>query len=84
MGSASNSATAAADPGEGRVVREQRRDLREREDEDEVEEELSRRDAVLVVDCRRGHPWRPYPVTRMARRHRGEGRKLREFHEDAP
>ena len=50
---------AAADPGERRVVGEQRRDLREREHEDEVEEELPRRDAVLVLDCRRGHPRRP-------------------------
>ena len=52
----------AADPGERRVVGEQRRDLREREHEDEVEEQLSRRDAMLVVDCQRGHPARPYPA----------------------
>jgi len=44
---------AAADPSEGRFVGEQRRDLREREHEDEAEEELPRRNAVLVVDCRR-------------------------------
>ncbi len=50
---------AATDSGERRVSSEQRRDLREREHEDEVEEELSRGDAVLVVDCRSGHPVRP-------------------------
>ena len=53
---------AAAEPGERRVVGEQRRDLCEREHEDEVEEELSRRDAVFLFDCRRGHPSRPYPA----------------------
>ena len=37
-----------------------RRDLREREDEDEVEEELARRDAVLVIDSRDAHLARPY------------------------
>ena len=34
--------------------------MREREHEDEVEEELPWRDAVLVIDCRRGHRPRPY------------------------
>ena len=43
-------ADAAADPCERRVVREQRRDLGKREDEDEVEEELSWRDTVLVLE----------------------------------
>jgi hypothetical protein len=47
---------AAADPGERRVVGQQRRDLREREHEDEVKVELPRRDTVLMVLCRRGHP----------------------------
>ena len=50
----------AADPCERRVVGEQRRDLREREHEDEVEEELPRRDAVLVFDGRDAHLSRPY------------------------
>jgi len=49
----------AADPGERWVVGEQRRHLREREHEDEVEEELSWRDAVLLVDCCGNHPLRP-------------------------
>jgi hypothetical protein len=49
-----------ADPGEGRIGGKQRRDLRECEDEDEVEEELSRRDVVLEVACRRHHRPRPY------------------------
>jgi hypothetical protein len=40
---------------ERRVVGEQRRDLGEREHEHEVEEELARGDAVLLVDCRRDH-----------------------------
>jgi DnaK suppressor protein len=43
-----------ANPGQGRIVGYQRRDLREREHEDQVEEELSRRDAVLV-GCNRRH-----------------------------
>jgi len=47
---------AATDPRERRVVSEQGRHLREREHEDEVEEELSRRDAVLLFDCGRRHP----------------------------
>src|SRR5262249_18320043 len=46
---------AVPDPRPGRGVGKERRDLREREDEDEVEEELARRDAVLVVDGQRGH-----------------------------
>ena len=33
----------------GGVAADQRRDLREREDEDEVEEQLERRDALLAV-----------------------------------
>ena len=48
---------AAADPAERRVVGEQRRHLREREHEHEVEEELSRRDVLAY--CRRGHVSRP-------------------------
>ena len=47
---------AATDPREGRVVREQGRHLREREHEDQVKEEFSRGDAMLLLDCRRGHP----------------------------
>ena len=38
----------AQDPAPGRVVGEQARDLRDREDEDEVEEKLERSDALLV------------------------------------
>jgi hypothetical protein len=40
---------AAEDSAPGRVVREQARDLRDREHEHQVEEELERRDLVLVV-----------------------------------
>jgi hypothetical protein len=47
----------------GRVVREQSRHLRDREDEDQVEEELERGDLVLVELGRLARP----PV-----RHRGE------------
>jgi hypothetical protein len=43
-----------ADHGEGGVVSEQHHDLREREHEDEVEEELSWRDAMLLFDCCHG------------------------------
>ena len=39
-----------AEPAPGRVVRQDRRDLREREDEDEVEEELERRDPLLALN----------------------------------
>jgi hypothetical protein len=53
----------APDPGERGVVGEQRCDLREREHEDEVEEELLRRDAVLTIDCRDGHRPRPYSAS---------------------
>jgi hypothetical protein len=45
----------STDPGEGRVVGEERCDLREREHEDEVEEKLARRDTVLLVDSRCRH-----------------------------
>ena len=38
----------AAELREGRILREERRDLREREDEDDVEEQLERRDQRLV------------------------------------
>jgi hypothetical protein len=50
---------AATDSHERRVVGKQRCYLREREHDDQVEEELSRRDAVLVVDCRCDHRSRP-------------------------
>jgi hypothetical protein len=40
---------AVAEPAPRRVVRHQRRDLREREHEDQVEEQLERRHAVLVL-----------------------------------
>jgi hypothetical protein len=59
---------AAADPCERRVVGEQRRDLREREHEDEVEEELARRNAVLVLDGRDAHLSRPYSVRPIVHR----------------
>jgi hypothetical protein len=51
---------AVSDPGEGGVAGEQRRNLREREHEDEVEEEFSGRDAMLVLDRRDAHLSRPY------------------------
>ena len=43
------------DAGPRRVVREHGRDLREREDEDEVEEELERRDALFSLDVLFAH-----------------------------
>ncbi len=64
---------APADPGERRVVGEQRRDLREREDEDEIEEELPRGDAVLLVDSRDAHPC-PRLTQRFARPDSGASR----------
>ena len=39
-----------AEPGPRLVVQEDRRDLREREHEDEVEEQLERRDPVLALE----------------------------------
>ena len=39
----------------GRIIRQNRCDLREREDEDEVEEELERRDALLALDVLLAH-----------------------------
>jgi hypothetical protein len=49
----------ATDPRERRLLRQQGRHLRKREHENKVEEELPRRDAVLLHNCRRGHPHRP-------------------------
>jgi hypothetical protein len=63
---------ATADPGERRVVGEQYRDLREREHEDEIEEELARRNSVFVLERRRGHPSpRRDDVRARLRRHPG-------------
>jgi hypothetical protein len=39
----------------GRVVRQDGRDLREREDEHEVEEELERRDGMVALAVRLAH-----------------------------
>ena len=44
-----------AEPSPRRVVRKQRRDLREPEDEHEVEEELERRNSALVLRVRVAH-----------------------------
>ena len=46
---------AVPEPAPGRIVRQNRRDLREPEDEDEVEEELERRDALLALDVLLAH-----------------------------
>jgi hypothetical protein len=46
---------APADPGERRIAGEQRRYLGESEHEDEIEEELERRDAVCMLDHGRRH-----------------------------
>ena len=39
-----------AEPGPALIVQEHGRDLREREDEDEIEEQLERRDPVLALE----------------------------------
>ena len=44
-----------AEPAPRRIIRQHRRDLREPEDEDEVEEELERRDALLALDVLLAH-----------------------------
>jgi hypothetical protein len=59
------------------LVGQQRRDLHEREHEDEIEEQLTRRDTAHTVLCRRGHPRDPtamklddlIPVPHWAERH---------------
>ena len=45
------------EPAPRRIVRQHRRDLRESEDEDEVEEELERRDALLSLGVLLAHRW---------------------------
>jgi hypothetical protein len=49
----------------GRIAGEQRCDLRERKNEDEVEKELERRDSLLALDRLRAHE---RTLTRFARR----------------
>src|SRR5262249_10283349 len=46
---------AAPEPAPRRILREHRRDLREREDEDEVEEQLERRDPLLTLGVQFAH-----------------------------
>ena len=55
-----------AEPRPRRIVGEERRHLREREHEDEVEEELERRDGTLDFDGPGGH--RPTLTRQAARR----------------
>ena len=43
------------EPTPRRIIRQQRRDLREREHEHEIEEELERRDALLTLSVRLTH-----------------------------
>jgi hypothetical protein len=43
------------EPTPSRIIRQDRRDLREPEDEDEVEEELERRDALLALSVSLAH-----------------------------
>ena len=43
------------EPTPGRIIRQDGRDLREREDEDEVEEELERSDALLALGVLLAH-----------------------------
>jgi len=43
------------EPAPGRVIREDSRDLREREDEDEVEQQLERCDPLLALDMLLAH-----------------------------
>jgi hypothetical protein len=53
----------AREPVPGRILVEQGRDLREAEDEDEVEEELERRDAVLGLGEGLAHAPIIHPAT---------------------
>ena len=50
-----------ADPRKRRVVREQRRNLSDRKHEHEIEEQLARRDAVLMFNGRNRHARDPTP-----------------------
>ena len=60
----------AEDASPRRVVREQSRDLRDREHEGQVEEELERRDLMLAVELGVGrlHPGHPSPARPTCRR----------------
>jgi len=53
----------------GWIAGQQRRDLRERKDEDEVEKELEWRDSLLALDRLRAHE---RTLTRFALRHTAE------------
>ena len=52
------------EPAPGRIVRQDRRDLREPEDEDEVEEELERRDPLLALGVLLAHSRTVYAADR--------------------